>query len=251
LCFLYLQAQAKKSKRKGEHFTFPVGYDESQIHVDRSQLPSAGKSFVPLIVLIVIIIVGSNVKPGGTPINSTMLTVVAMLVATVVCWLIFLPRYKGVKYTKEITEGLGGGISAIGGLAAVVAFGTVVQTTPAFQAICQWVLSLNMGTYWKGVFSTAVIAGITGSSSGGLRIMFGAMSDYFLSSGCNLSVLHRLVSIAAGSLDSLPHSSGLFLMLSYMGLTHKEAYIHGFWTTVIIPLVVFIVATLIVTLAGI
>ncbi|MBR0085611.1 MAG: GntP family permease [Lachnospiraceae bacterium] len=250
LGFIYCQKAAKNAQARGEHFTFPAHYDPTSINITREELPSAGKSFVPIIILIIIIVIGSNVRIDGQAINSAMLTVIAMLIAAIICVLIFLPRYKGISWTKEITGGMGDGISAIGGLAAVVAFGTVVQNTPEFQAIVKWVLSVDMGTYFKGIFSTAVISGITGSSSGGLRIMYGAMADYFVNSGCNLSILHRLTSIAAGSLDTLPHASGLFLTFQFYGLQHKDGYRHIFWTSVFIPLVVCLVATAIVTAMG-
>jgi len=55
-----------------------------------------------------------------------------------------------------------------------------------------------------------------------------------------MSIVHRLMAIAAGSLDTLPHSSGLFLMFGILGLTHKESYRFVFVTTVLIPALVCI-----------
>lgn len=54
-----------------------------------------------------------------------------------------------------------------------------------------------MNPYVRGVFATSVFSGITGSSSGGLRLMYQSLADTFISSGCNLEILHRLTSIAA------------------------------------------------------
>ena len=53
------------------------------------------------------------------------------------------------------------------------------------------------------------------------------------------------------SLDTLPHSSGLFLVYDLLGLTHKNAYRHSFATSVVIPLFVTIVATTICVATGI
>ncbi len=143
---------------------------------------------------------------------------------------------------KVIASGLEGGIGGIGGYAGVVAFGSVVSNSEAFAAIVQWVISMEMNPYAQGVFATMVVSAVTGSSSGGLRIMFTAFADGFLASGVNLELLHRLVSISAGALDTLPHSPGLFLMFAVLGLTHKEAYKHVFWTTVFIPSVITLVS---------
>jgi H+/gluconate symporter-like permease len=53
-----------------------------------------------------------------------------------------------------------------------------------------------MSAYFKGVFSTAVISSIIGSSSGGVRIMLQSIGDYLIQSGANLEVMHRLIAIA-------------------------------------------------------
>ena len=143
---------------------------------------------------------------------------------------------------KIISSGLEGGIGAIGGFAGVVAFGAVVSKSQAFASIVEWVLSLQMNPYTQGVVATSVVSAITGSSSGGLRIMFSAFTESFLASGANLDMLHRLVSIAAGALDTLPHSPGIFLTLAVLGLTHKNAYKHIFVTTVVIPSIITLVS---------
>lgn len=245
ICFGYMQYAAKKAVKAKESFSFPEGYDTTHFEVDRSALPAAAKAFLPMIVLVLFIIIG-----GRFISDSAMLTVIAMLIGTVLCCILNLDKLKGVNIKKMITSGLGDGISSIGGLAAVVAFGTVVSSSAAFQQISDAVLNVNMSPYFKGIFATAVISGVTGSSSGGVRILLASMSDYFINSGCNLNILHRLMAISAGSLDSLPHASGLFIMLAGLGLTHKEGYKHVFVTTVVAPAVVAIVAALICTVAG-
>jgi len=53
--------------------------------------------------------------------------------------------------------------------------------------------------------------------------------------------MHRLITIAAGSLDSLPHSAGLFIMFSWLGLTHKEGYKFVGVVSVIVPAITCIV----------
>ena len=195
--------------------------------------------------LILFIIIGSRFIQ-----DSALLTVSAMLLGSLLAFLLNLDRFRGKGLKTLVGTGLTDGISAIGGLAAVVGFGTVVQNSGGFQQVVQWVLSIKMHPYWEGIFSTAVISGITGSSSGGLRLTLQALGENFIASGCDLGILHRLMAIAAGSLDTLPHASGLFLLLSYLGLTHKEGYKHVFWTSVAIPAAVVIAATAICVLMG-
>lgn len=246
LCMLYANYAEKKAVTAHEDWSFPEGVNPAMYDVrDRSILPMAWKAFLPMVALILFIIIGSRYIT-----SSAMLTVCAMLIGTALAYLLNLEKFKDVNIKKLVGTGLGDGITAIGGLAAVVAFGTVVQKSPAFGSVVAWVLSVNMHPYWMGIFSTAVISGITGSSSGGLRITLQTLGDTFIASGCNLSTLHRITAIAAGSLDTLPHASGLFLLFGYLGLTHKEAYRHVFWTSVIIPAVVVLVATAVCVAAG-
>jgi H+/gluconate symporter-like permease len=244
LCYWYCLIAEKQCRSKHEEWTYPVGYDPSNLEIDRSKLPSVTVAFAPIILLIVFI-VGSSFLKDYLPYanDAALLTTLGMILASLLCIVLNLKRLN-LKSTKDICgKGSLNGISAMIGLSSVVAFGGVVASSPAFQKIVAWVLGINMSPYFKGIFATAVISGITGSSSGGLRITLQSMGEYFIGSGADLSVLHRLMALAAGSLDTLPHASGIFLFMAVMGLTHKEGYKHIFWTTVVIPAILAVVAT--------
>lgn len=241
LCLVYMNYEENKARKNGEHWTEPeFALIEEYKVKDRNSLPAAWKSFFPMIALLLIIIIGSRFVN-----NSTMLATFAMLVGAILTFILNIDRFKDKNMKEIVTRGLGGGISGIGGLAGVVAFGTVVQNTEAYERIVDWVINLNLNPYVQGIVATAIVAGVTGSSSGGLRIMYSSLAENFLSYNINLERLHRLTSLAAGSLDTLPHSPGLFLMFPALGLTHKDAYKHVFVCTVLIPLIVTVVATFI------
>lgn len=243
---VWMQYSTKKRVAAGEGFEAPAHIPAAAFaEKDRSTLPNGWQAFIPVVFLIAFIIVG-----GIWIKDSSMLTCLAMFVTSVLCYIINFKFLKKADIKKLLADGLGDAIPAIGGLAAVVAFGTVVSNSAAFSNVAQWVLGLKMSPYWKGVFSTAVISGITGSSSGGLKLMYQNMTEYFVSTGCNLDILHRLTAISAGSLDSLPHCSGTFLLMAYTGCTHKQSYKDICVVSVIIPAIVTVVATLIVTLLG-
>ena len=234
MTLLYFKYSEKKARANNECWVNPHGFDNAINEIqNRSMLPSSIKAFLPIIIVLIIIVVGSRFG-----LNSTMLATGAMLAGTVVVCVLNFDKLKEKNIKKILSSGLEGGIGAIGGFAGVVAFGTVVSNSQAFALIVEKVLSLKMNPYTQGVVATSVVSAITGSSSGGLRIMFGSFTDSFLASGVNLDLLHRLVSIAAGALDTLPHSPGIFLTLAVLGLTHKEAYKHIFVTTVAIPTII-------------
>lgn len=242
---VYLNYCEKKARATNDGWTYPDNVNPALFELmDRGTLPSAAKAFTPMIVLMAILLVGSRYK-----VNSTMLATIAMLAGTLVVFVLNFKKFKSMDIKKLLASGLEGGIDGIGGYAAVVAFGAVVSNSAAFTSIVDWVLSQQMNPYVQGVFATMVVSAVTGSSSGGLRIMFTAFADNFIQSGVNLDMLHRLVSISADSLDTLPHSPGIFLSLAVLGLTHKNAYKHVFWTSTVIPLIVTAVSLAIIVMA--
>ena len=93
--------------------------------------------------------------------------------------------------------------------------------------------------------TVSVLAGITGSASGGMSIALAAMSDSFIeadnSANVPLEVLHRVASMASGGMDTLPHNGAVITLLAVTGLTHREAYKDIFAVTIIKTLAVFLI----------
>jgi hypothetical protein len=76
--------------------------------------------------------------------------------------------------------------------------------------------------------TVTVLAGITGSASGGMSIALAAMSDTFIAAAnaahIPLEVLHRIAAMASGGMDTLPHNGAVITLLAVTGLTHRQAY---------------------------
>lgn len=249
MCALYGEWASKKAKERGEHWSYPDNVDPKNYEVDPAQLPNPWKGMATIVILIAIIIIGS--KMG---VNATLIAVAAMLIGSLLTVVLNADRFfaKGkTNWIKLFTDGMTGGVQAIGGIAAILGFGAVVKAAPAYQRIIDWVLSLNINPLVLAVLTTCIVCAIAGGSSSGQRIMYETMAPTFIASGANLDILHRLVAIASGSLDTLPHSSGLFLVYDLLGLNHKNAYRHSFATSVVIPMIVTIVATTICVIAGV
>jgi H+/gluconate symporter-like permease len=239
----YLNWETRRMQANGEHFTYIPGTDASKYEIDRSKLPNTVTSFIPLIVIVIMLLTMKKIIP-----NATELVVAAMIVGSALTLIFNWNRITNKK--KSINDGLASTLGALAGPCAVVGFGTLVQNAPAFQAIVKTVLSMQMNPYVTGTVATAIIAGITGSSSGGLTITLQTMAEPLKATGANMEIMHRLMAIAAGSLDSLPHSSGLFIMLGALGLNHKEGYRFIGVTTVIMPIIICAVLTVGVILLG-
>ncbi len=121
---------------------------------------------------------------------------------------------------------------------AVVGFGSVVKTVPAFNNLADAVFQLPISPLLVIFISINVLAGICGSASGGMSIALSALGDKFIalseSTGIPLTVFHRIVSLSSGGLDTLP--PGAAALLKYCGCSFKESYIDVFMISVIAPI---------------
>ena len=97
----------------------------------------------------------------------------------------------------------------------------------------------------KTAVTVSVLAGITGSASGGLSIALAAMADQFKAAAeaANIpfEVLHRVAAMASGGMDTLPHNGAVITLLAVTGLTHRQSYGDIFAITVLKTLAVFFV----------
>ena len=229
---MYFNWEEKRLRATGEGFTFIPGANIEIYKVDRSQLPSAFTSFLPMV-----IVVGMIIGLRTVITVSAQLVVMSMIVASAVALVLHWNRITSLK--DIINTGSGGAISAIAAPAAVVGFGALVQSTPAFRIIVDALMGLDMNVYAMSALAPSILAGITGSSSGGLNISMQVLSEYYLTAIAaglaNAETLHRITAMFAGTLDTLPHSPGLFLMFGYLGITHREGYRFVWWGTVVIP----------------
>jgi H+/gluconate symporter-like permease len=93
-----------------------------------------------------------------------------------------------------------------------------------------------------------VLAGLTGSASGGMTIGLDALGDTFLrlatERGIDPALLHRLTTISAGTLDALPHNGTVLTVLQVSRLTHRESYF-DMVMTVIVSVIISLVAVLV------
>jgi H+/gluconate symporter-like permease len=93
-----------------------------------------------------------------------------------------------------------------------------------------------------------VLAGITGSASGGMSIALQTLGSTYLemaqAAGIKPDLLHRVTAIATGGLDTLPHNGAVITLLSICGLTHRQSYFDIFVVAVVVPIVALVVVVL-------
>ncbi len=124
---------------------------------------------------------------------------------------------------------------------SVVGFGAVVAAMPAFATVRDAVLSIRGGPMVSLTVAMNVLAGLTGSASGGMTIALDALGATYLrlavDHGIDPAHLHRVATISSGTLDALPHNGTVLTVLQVSGLSHRESYFDMVMTVIVSTLI--------------
>ncbi len=125
--------------------------------------------------------------------------------------------------------------------ASLVGFGAVIASLAGFALIRDWVVEVGDNPLISLAIGTSLLAGMTGSASGGMSIALSTLGETYLemgqAAGIAPDLLHRVTAVATGGLDALPHNGAVITLLTICGLTHREAYRDIAVVAVIIPLI--------------
>jgi H+/gluconate symporter-like permease len=142
---------------------------------------------------------------------------------------VFIFAWRSVlnKFADGSKAAVAGALLASLNTASEYGFGGIIALLPGFTLIAA-ALEAIPNPLINQAISVTVLAGITGSASGGMSIALAAMSDTFIAGAeaakIPLEVLHRVAAMASGGMDTLPHNGAVITLLAVTGLTHREAY---------------------------
>ncbi|VAW02025.1 D-beta-hydroxybutyrate permease [hydrothermal vent metagenome] len=234
--FLWLHRIMGKAKKNGERFVARNSDNESR---DFSNLPHPIFSLVPLLVVQAVAFTLRDWGLDGL--------VVALLAGVLVLMAIHLAKL--VSLGGAFTAGGMGAMIAAANTGAVVGFGAVAKVSPAFDMALNAVTSLPGSPLISAAIAVTVICGLTGSASGGQTIALPLLAPQYVGEGAEQPVdpeaLHRVIAIASGALDSLPHNGYVVTTIrAICGETHKDAYGTVAALTVVIPAIGTVLAVL-------
>jgi H+/gluconate symporter-like permease len=138
-------------------------------------------------------------------------------------------------------EGTNDAIMPLLNTAAVIGFGGIVVQTIGFQDFSSVMLNSGLPPKVSAFASVSVVSAITGSASGGLQIFMSTMAEPYLAMGIPADELHRLMAMASGGFDTLPHCGAVVAMLTITQLSHKQAYKDVAVITLVIPVIATLV----------
>jgi H+/gluconate symporter-like permease len=148
------------------------------------------------------------------------------------------------KFAEGTKAAVAGSLLASMNTASEYGFGGVIAALPGFIVVADALRAIPNPLVNEAITVT-VLAGITGSASGGMSIALAAMSEQFIqaaqAANIPLEVLHRVASMASGGMDTLPHNGAVITLLAVTGLTHRTSYGDIFAVTLIKTAAVFVV----------
>jgi H+/gluconate symporter-like permease len=179
--------------------------------------------------------------------------IISLVLACVVLILLRIGHWNNLQ--KTINRGTYDSMLPIFNTASEVGYGAVIASLAGFLIIRDSILNLtpNNPLISEAVAMTT-LAGITGSSSGGLSIALSTLGEDYLrmavNAGIDPELMHRVAVMAAGGLDTLPHSGAVITLLAICGLTHKQSYLNLAMVTMVIPLVAVVAVITLGTMFG-
>ena len=220
--FLYFNHAQKLSMERHSEAELLAMY-KSDVKVLRDEeLPGLLPSLFPFVAVLASVVLTSSL---GTPISITISLVLGILI-------ILCTQFSKLKSIKaSIKTGSGSGLNSMLTVAAVMGLSKVLGLSPAFKALQEVVLSLNIPMYLKAFVGTTVLTGLTGSAISGETIFLESFGNAFVNMGVDVEALHRIITESALILNKLPNSSVAILTMSICGCSLKESYKHIFLGT--------------------
>lgn len=179
--------------------------------------------------------------------------IIVALVASIV--LVLATNWTRITDVKgAVNEGTMGSLLPIFNTASEVGYGAVIASLAAFGTIKDAVLGVSSNPLISLALSVNVLAGITGSASGGMSIALETLGDQFkemaVSQGIDLELVHRVTAISSGGFDALPHNGAVITLLAICGLTHRQSYRDIGVVAIVIPVISLVAVIILGTLFG-
>ncbi|MED1203022.1 GntP family permease [Heyndrickxia acidicola] len=228
----YLLHAVKKAVARGEHFEehssevniltnahHEMAAAAETVSFKKEKRPNFLVALIPLLVVVISLAVLTN----GYHIESSIAAIYSMVGGIIMAWLLMFPFIR--QFWGSLAEGASESITAISNTCAVVGFGSVVAITQGFHQVVYAVTHIPGPPLLGLGIGVTVIAGVTGSASGGLGIALPILTPIYTKMGLNPGAMHRVSALASGGLDAMPHNGYVVTLIRSIAKdTHKRAY---------------------------
>jgi H+/gluconate symporter-like permease len=257
LGMLWLNGRARSAARNSEGYaSLGLGPGDNAAAAEDEPLPAFGLAIAPIVAVLVCNFIAAkywipawqtsyleDTKYGGVTVDNVRGLWSSIMALIAACGMVIICSPRCRRRISEIFRtGAMDSLLPIFNTASEVGYGATIAALPAFATIKNALLDfVPSNPLISQAVTINVLAGITGSASGGLSIALESLGTaYFeraLQLGVSPDVMHRVASMASGGLDSLPHNGAVITLLTICGLTHRQSYLDIGVVTVIIPLI--------------
>jgi len=279
---LYLESRRKKAERAGEGYYGFEAETAAALEKEETETESKEPALVNLttkqplakqiLAFVPLILVGVTNKlfvtyiptwyPNGfdftalgldaykvdVAVSAPIWAIIMALIVGIVTSIAYDWRRVTARFKDGVNTAIGGSLLATMNTGAEYGFGGIIAALPGFSKISDGISTAFTNPLVNGAVTTSALAGMTGSASGGMGIALGAMADKYNQAiaAANIppEVMHRVVAMASGGMDTLPHNGAVITLLAVTGLTHKQSYRDIFAITIIKTLTVFVIIAL-------
>ena len=260
---LWMQYRVRQAAVSGEGY----GDDNATAAgVDERGMPSTFASFLPIAVVVIAnLLLSLWVLPqmgaaylaeerfGSTTLSKVIGTwsaILSLLLATGIAAAMYC-RSIG-RLNQWLTQGSQASLLPVFNTAVEYGYGRTIAALAGFAAIRTWLGSLSSSSpLVSEAVAVNVLAGVTGSASGGLSIAMESLGNSWYEQGLQLGVdpdlMHRVAALACGGFDSLPHNGAVITLLLVCRCTHRQSYADIAVVSVLIPFLTTVAVVLCAT----
>ena len=244
----YLNWKRGKLESQGEFYTEPDAAHLGKKD-DGEKLPNILVALLPLVTVVTILnvlpyIVTFTEEQKAAGRSASEFIVYALLAGIALIFVLNINKRE--KLMKSLAVGSQGALGAIMNTSAAVGFGTVVRAVPGFADLTNILLAIPGNPLISLAVAVNLLAGATGSASGGMGIALAALGAKYMelakTTGIDPQAFHRIASLASGGMDTLPHNGAVLTLLNNTGMTHKDSYFDIMVVSLILPIVASIPA---------
>ena len=269
----WLQRQASRARAAGEGYG--VHEEDADISAETDDAEQGALSHMPLALALLplVLVIGVNALftyvvfpnidllfihdrfPDVDPskISGLWALIIALVIACATLVISRLGHWEDLRGT--VNKGVFGFMLPLFNTASEVGYGAVIAGLAGFAIIRDAVLNVAPGNpLISEAVAMNVLAGITGSSSGGMSIALQTLGADYLrmaqAAGIDPDLMHRVAVLAAGGFDTLPHCGAIITLLSICKLTHRQSYLNIAAVTMGGPFIALVAVITLGTLFG-
>ncbi len=207
-----------RAKARGEHFQrhpLDPSYETDQ------NMPNFFLALIPLIVLFI----AFNAFHADI--------IVSLLISCIASVILFRAYLPFDKCKKAICDGATDSIPMTLTVAAICGFAQIMTQSDGFKILLNTITGIQLPAIFICWFVIALMCMLTGGSSTGQLIALPLIAPKLIKMGLNIEIIHRVSVFAATTLDSMPYSGSILMLLPMCHMKLKEIYPPMFVTTVL------------------